>query len=77
MRGAWGGARVAGRVFGKVPVKGEPRSVCVCACVCVRRKRPEEAAPGKAKREAEGDGREDAVSGKKPKLEDVVSEDTK
>ncbi|KAI6058252.1 Superkiller viralicidic activity 2-like 2 [Aix galericulata] len=39
-------------------------------------KRPEEAAPGKAKREAESDGREDAVSGKKPKLEDVVSEDT-
>lgn len=56
-------------------MKSKPRGVRVC--VCVRRKRPEEAAPGKAKREAESDGREDAVSGKKPKLEDVVSEDTK
>ncbi|XP_035165712.1 exosome RNA helicase MTR4 [Oxyura jamaicensis] len=37
---------------------------------------PSGAAPGKAKREAEVGSTEDAVSGKKPKLEDVVSEDT-
>lgn len=45
------------------------------------RKRSEEkssvAATGKPKREVEVDSTEDAVLGKKPKLEDVVSEDAK
>lgn len=73
-RGSTGGGEGAVRGFWE-GAREEQASRCVCACV--RRKRPEEAAPGKAKREAESDGREDAVSGKKPKLEDVVSEDTK
>jgi len=50
--------------------------------VCLSgRKRSEEkssvAAAGKPKRELEVDSTEDAVLGKKPKLEDIVSEDIK
>lgn len=50
------------------------------AYLCCRRQLEEKssvAVAGKPKREIEVDGTEDAVLGKKPKLEDVVSEDAK
>jgi len=63
------------RVPGLRPERG-----AVCA-LCVRRKPPEDkpsaAGLGKTRRDAEVDSTEGAISGKKPKLEDVASEDNK
>lgn len=57
-----------------------PEHGAICA-LCVRRKRQEDipsgAGLGKTRRDAEVDSTEGASSGKKPKLEDVTSEDNK
>ena len=57
-----------------------PECGAICA-LCVRRKRQEDipsgAGLGKTRRDAEVDSMEGAITGKKPKLEDVTSEDNR